>query len=223
MSLQIPAAIISAANTVWIKERFTLTAVYKASPSDCSYWGEFAGPSPENTLHPQHRVLGGEFVGPVREALAQLDGAGRLVLLADEGCPAPHRHAAGIAPVSEAFRLLAPRPVSLVYPLEEESEPTLSVNLHLTGFIDEDHLVPRSAQLLISLEEGTIIVLRLGSPALPAKPADQGWSDTSAEEAPSRHYDHLREQHAEALAATKALALALVIQAFGSPTSPGRL
>jgi len=220
MSLRIPATIIAAANTVWIQERFTLTAIYKASSSDCSYWGEFTGPSGENTLHPQHRVLDGEFVGLGREALAQLDEAGRLVLLADDGCPAPHRHAARIAPVSEAFRLLAPRLVSLVYPLEEEPEPTLSVNLRLTGFIDEDHFVSKSAQLLVSLEEGTIIVLRLGSPALPAKPADQGWSDTSAEEATSRHYDHLREYHVEALAATKVRALALVVQAFGSPTTP---
>jgi hypothetical protein len=111
----------------------------------------------------------------------------------------------------------------LVYPLEEEPDPLLSVNLRLTGRIQKDHFIPEEAQLLVSLEEGTIIVLRLGSRDLPAKPADQGWSDTSAEEAGSRHCDHLREFHAVDFAATKVRALALVVQAFGSPTSPGRL
>jgi hypothetical protein len=224
MSLRIPAAVIGATaapvsqlptSSSGPAQKLVLTALYKVAPIGATYWGELVGPTSVAAIHPQNRVLG-------REKMADLDESGRLVIIEEDGCPSPHWQAAHAAPISEAFRTLAPRLAALVYPLEEEADPVLSVSLSATGRIWESHLGLSEASVLVSLEEGTIIVLRLGLMALPGGPTTQGWSDTSGEEATSRHYDHLLQERPDELLSTRARALALTVQAFGSLGDPGR-
>ena len=190
------------------KGHFGLEAVYKVTPDDCLFEGQVWGPPGFGGIHGIDQLL-------VRETLAQLDTSGRLVLIEAGRCAAPHDGAAYLESITEAFRLLAPRLVSLISSFEETPDATLNISLHVRGRVRSGRFRIGEASVLVSLKEKTVIALRLGLMALPGEPTIQGWSNKAV-------YRHLHEERPDEPAVTRALALTLTAQAFGPATDLSR-